>query len=166
MDDDESESRKRRIKEYRKKIAVRPFETPKQYRSRVGRISRHRYLMDNRPAPAQRKAEIETYHESVERVSAKHQQVLAEIEANTPTFREKQIAYDTARGAYESRTFLEATLRMKGIEPAADIEDMKTQYEEWKRDVLGVPLMSTGAVLVTLEESVEEPSTLASPARE
>ena len=122
--------------------------------------------MDNRPAPAQRKAEIETYHESVERVSAKHQQVLAEIEANTPTFREKQIAYDTARGAYESRTFLEATLRMKGIEPAADIKDMKTQYEEWKRDVLGVPLMSTGAVLVTLEESVEEPSTLASPARE
>ena len=132
----------------------------------MGRISRHRYLMDNRPAPAQRKAEIETYHESVERVSAKHQQVLAEIEANTPTFREKQIAYDTARGAYESRTFLEATLRMKGIEPAADIEDMKTQYEEWKRDVLGVPLMSTGAVLVPLEESVEEPSTLASPARE
>ena len=132
----------------------------------MGRISRHRYLMDNRPAPAQRKAEIETYHESVERVSAKHQQVLAEIEANTPTFREKQIAYDTARGAYESRAFLEATLRMKGIEPAADIEDMKTQYEEWKRDVLGVPLMSTGAVLVTLEESVEEPSTLASPARE
>ena len=166
MDDDESESRKRRIEEYRKKIAVRPLETPKQYRSRVGRISRHRYLMDNRPAPAQRKAEIETYHESVERVSAKHQQVLAEIEANTPTFREKQIAYDTARGAYESRTFLEATLRMKGIEPAADIEDMKIQYEEWKRDVLGVPLMSTGAVLVTLEESVEEPSTLASPARE
>ena len=145
---------------------MRPLETPKQYRSRVGRISRHRYLMDNRPAPAQRKAEIETYHESVERVSAKHQQVLAEIGTNTPTFREKQIAYDTARGAYESRTFLEATLRMKGIEPAADIEDMKTQYEEWKRDVLGVPLMSTGAVLVTLEESVEEPSTLASPARE
>ena len=144
---------------------MRPLETPKQYRSRVGRISRHRYLMDNRPAPAQRKAEIETYHESVERVSAKHQQVRAEIEANTPTFREKQIAYDTARGAYESRTFLEASLRMKGIEPAADIEDMKTQYEEWKRDVLGVPLPSTDAVLVTLEESVEEPSTLASPAR-
>ena len=132
----------------------------------MGRISRHRYLMDNMPTPAQRKAEIETYHESVERVSAKHQQVLAEIEANTPTFREKQIAYDTARGAYESRTFLEATLRMKGIEPAADIKDMKTQYEEWKRDVLGIPLTSTGAVRVTLEESVEEPSTLASPPRE
>ena len=131
----------------------------------MGRISRHRYLMDNIPTPAQRKAEIDTYPESVARVSATHQQGLAEIEANTPTFREKQIAYDTARGAYESRTFLEATLRMKGIEPAADIKDMKTQYEEWKRDVLGVPLPSTGAVLVTLEESVEEPSTLASPAR-
>ncbi len=92
--------------------------------------------MDNRPAPDQRKAEIEIYHETVERVAAKHQQVLADIKANTPTFREKQIAYDKARGAYESRTFLESTLRMKGIDPAADIEDMKTQYEEWKRAFL------------------------------
>ena len=65
-------------------------------------------------------------------MTAKHQQVLADIKANTPTFREKQIAYNKARGAYESRTFLESTLRMKGIDPAADIEDMKTQYEEWK----------------------------------
>ena len=127
-----SDPRKNRIEQYRKKIAVRPLETPKQYRSRVGRISRHRYLMDNRPAPAQRKAEIESYQETMERVTAKHEQVLADIEANTPAFREKQIAYDKARGAYESRTFLEATLRMKGIEPAAEIEDMKTQYQEWK----------------------------------
>ena len=113
---DSSVSRKNRIGQYRKKIAVMPLETPKQYRSRVGRISRHRYLMDNRPTLAQRKAEIETYHETVERVTAKHQQVLANIKANTPTFREKQIAYDRARGAYESRTFLGATLRMKGME--------------------------------------------------
>ena len=130
---DSSPPRKNRLEQYRKKIAVRSLETPKQYRSRVGRISRHRYLMDNRPTSAQRKTEIETYHETVARVSAKLQQVLDDIDDNTPTFREKQIAYDTARGAYESRTFLEATLRMKGIEPAADIEDMKTQYQEWKR---------------------------------
>jgi len=69
-------------------------------------------------------------------VTKKCQRELADIEANTPTFREKQIAYDKARGAYESRTFLEATLRMKGVEPAADIEDMKTQYEEWKKTFL------------------------------
>ena len=113
---DSSASRKNRIGQYRKKIAVMSLETPKQYRSRVGRISRHRYLMDNRPTLAQRKAEIETYHETVERVTAKHQQVLANIKANTPTFREKQITYDRARGAYESRTFLGATLRMKEME--------------------------------------------------
>ena len=109
---DSSPPRKKRIEQYRKKIAVRPLETPKQYRSRVGRISRHRYLMDNRPAPAQRKTEIETFHETVERVKTKHKQNLAEIKANTLSTREKQIAYDKARGAYESRTFLEATLRM------------------------------------------------------
>jgi len=126
------DSKNSRIEQYRKKIAVMPLQTPKQYRSRVGRISRHRYLMDNRPTPAQRKAEIETYHETVARVTAKLQQVLDDIDDNTPTFRERRVAYDTARGAYESRTFLEATLRMKEIEPAADIEDMKTQYQEWK----------------------------------
>lgn len=69
-------------------------------------------------------------------MTKKCQRELADTEANTPTFREKQIAYDKARGAYESRTFLEATLRMKGVEPAADIEDMKTQYEEWKKTFL------------------------------
>ena len=136
MDDNKSESRKRRIEEYRKKVAVRPLETPNQYRSRVGRISRHRYLMNHRPDPARRKREIESYHEAVARVTKKCQRELADTEANTPTFREKQIAYDKARGAYESRTFLEATLRMKGVEPAADIEDMKTQYEEWKKTFL------------------------------
>ena len=78
------DSRKRRTEQYRKKIAVIPLETPKQYRSRVGRISRHRYLMDNRPAPAQRNAEIENYHETVKRVVAKHKQVLADIKAKTP----------------------------------------------------------------------------------
>ena len=98
---DSSATRKNRIGQYRKKIAVIPLETPKQYRSRVGRISRHRYLMDNRPTPAQRKAEVEIYHETVRRVTAKHEQVLADIEATAPSFREKQIAYDKARGAYD-----------------------------------------------------------------
>ena len=99
--DDSSDPRKNRLQQYRKKIAVMPLETPKQYRSRVGRISRHRYLMDNRPAPAQRKVEIEIYRETVRRVTAKHKQVLADIEATAPSFREKQIAYDKARGAYD-----------------------------------------------------------------
>jgi hypothetical protein len=32
---------------------------------------------------------------------------------------------------------------MKGIEPAADIEDMKTQYQEWKnRTAAGVLIIS------------------------
>jgi hypothetical protein len=57
--------------------------------------------MDNRPTPAQRKAEVEIYHETVRRVTAKHEQVLADIEATAPSFREKQIAYDKARGAYD-----------------------------------------------------------------
>jgi len=65
--------------------------------------------MDNRPAPAQRKTEIETFHETVARVTVNHQQNLADIKANTLSTREKQIAYDKARGAYESRTFLAET---------------------------------------------------------
>ncbi|MCH2268904.1 hypothetical protein [Candidatus Thalassarchaeum betae] len=140
MVDGNTDPRKNRIEEYRKKVAVRPLETPKQYRSRVGRISRHRYLMNHTLDPARRKMDLESYQEAVERVSAKHQQVLADIEANTPTFREKQIGYDKARGAYESRTFLEETLRMKGIAPAVGIEDMKIQYEKWKRMSYNLPM--------------------------
>ena len=116
MVDGNLDSKNSRIEQYRKKIAVMPLQTPKQYRSRVGRISRHRYLMDNRPTPAQRKAEIETYHETVARVTAKLQQVLDDIDDNTPTFRERRVAYDTARGAYDSTTVLVATLRMKEME--------------------------------------------------
>ena len=123
---------KSRIKEYRKKVAIRPLETPKQYRSRVGRISRYRYLMSRGEEEARRARAKNVYNETKARVGSKHQKNLAEIKANTPTTREKQIAYDRARGAYESRTFLEENLRMKGIIPAADIEDMKTQYHEWK----------------------------------
>tara|TARA_B100001013_G_C24338149_1_gene335371 strand:+ start:146 stop:481 length:336 start_codon:yes stop_codon:yes gene_type:complete len=101
-DDDRSESRKRPLEEYRKKVAVRPLETHNQYRNRVGRIAKHRQLMSHRPDRAQRKDEIKRYQEMVARVTEKCQRELAKIEANTPTFREKQIAYDKARGAYES----------------------------------------------------------------
>ena len=72
-------------------------------------------------------------------MTKKCQRELADTEANTPTFREKQIAYDKARGAYESRTFLEETLRMKGIDPAEGIEAMKIQYEKWKRMSYNLP---------------------------
>ncbi len=130
--DGNTDSKKSRIEKYRKKVAVRPLETPKQYRSRVGRISRYRYLMNRGGEAARRARAKKIYKETEARVKTKHQENLAEIEANTPSFREKQIAHDKARGAYESRTFLEATLRMKGIEPAADIEEMKTQYQGWK----------------------------------
>ena len=123
---------KSRIKEYRKKVAIRPLETPKQYRSRVGRISRYRYLMSRGEEEARRARAKNVYNETKPQVGARHQKNLAEIKPNTPSTREKQIAYDRARGAYESRTFLEENLRMKGIIPAADIEDMKTQYQEWK----------------------------------
>ena len=129
---DSSPPRKKRIEQYRKKIAVRPLETPKQYRSRVGRISRYRYLMNRGEEEARRARAKNVYNETKERVGAKHEKNLEEIKANTLSTREKQVAYDRARGAYESRTFLEENLRMKGIIPAADIEGMKTQYEEWK----------------------------------
>ena len=91
-------------------VAVRPLKTHNEYRNSVGRISRHQYLMNQRPDRARRKSEIKRYHETVARVTAKIQRELAEIKAHTPTFREKQMAYDRERGAYESKTFLESLL--------------------------------------------------------
>tara|TARA_B100001750_G_scaffold175766_1_gene143951 strand:+ start:163 stop:612 length:450 start_codon:yes stop_codon:yes gene_type:complete len=107
-------------------------ETHNQYRNRVGRISRNQHLMSQKVDPSQRRDEIKRFFEASEKIEKKVKMEVEEIRKGTPSSRQKQIAYDRARGAYESRTFLEATLRLKGIEPAEDIEGMKTQYEAWK----------------------------------
>ena len=79
------------------------------------------------------------------------QSEIEEISQGAPTVRhkQKQVAYDRARGAYESRTFLEATLRLKGIEPAEDIEGMKAQYEDWKIQASGGELRNKSRSPVT-----------------
>lgn len=131
------------IKAYQDEVAARGYVTNREYRAGLRaegvRIpSRHQVLMTTKPTRAEREKEVRKFHEAVARVTAKFEGTLAE--ANAPTLREKQITpfhekhitRDQARGAYESRTFLEATLRMKGIEPAAEISGMKAQYEEWK----------------------------------
>jgi hypothetical protein len=125
------------IKAYQDEVAARGYVTNQEYRAGLRaegvRIpSRHQVLMTTKPTGAERKEEVRKFHEAVARVTAKFEGTLAEAKANAPTSREKQITRDQARGAYESRTFLEATLRMKGIEPAAEISGMKAQYEEWK----------------------------------
>ena len=66
---------KSRIQEYRKKVAIRPLETPKQYRSRVGRISRYRYLMSRGEEEARRARAKNVYNETKERVGAKHEKL-------------------------------------------------------------------------------------------
>ena len=117
-----------------------PRETHNQYRNRVGRISRHQHLMSQNVNPSKRRKEIKALSKASIRIENKVKEEIEEFCQESPTVRhrqkqvskEKQIAFDKERGAYESRTFLEETLRLKGIEPAADIEEMKNQYEEWK----------------------------------
>lgn len=117
-----------------------PRETHNQYRNRVGRISRHQHLMSQNVNPSKRRKEIKALSKASIRIENKVKKEIEEFCQESPTVRhrqkqvskEKQIAFDKERGAYESRTFLEETLRLKGIEPAADIEEMKNQYEEWK----------------------------------
>ena len=129
------------IKAYQDEVAARGYVTNREYRALVraegvGVPSRYQVLMAQQvhvgEGKARREKEIKIYHETVARVTAKFEGILAEVKANAPTFREKQTTRDQARGAYESRTFLEATLRMKGIEPVAEISGMKAQYEGWK----------------------------------
>ncbi len=107
-------------------------ETHNQYRNRVGRISRNQHLMSQKVDPSQRREEIKRFSEASKKIEKKVKMEVEGIAKGVPSFRQKQIAHDKARGAYESRTFLEATLRLKGIEPAEDIGGMKTQYEAWK----------------------------------
>ena len=124
-------------------------ETHNQYRNRVGRISRHQHLMNQTIDPSKRREEIKKLSEASTRIEKKVAEEIKEILENTPTTKQKQIAYDKARGAYESRTFLEGTLRLKGIEPAEDIEGMKAQYEEWKIQASGGELPNNPQSRVT-----------------
>lgn len=151
--------KKKTIEEYREEVAVRPHETHAEYRKRVGRQKRHAFLMASKPKWWEREEEVKEYKSCVQRVVAKVAKEKAEMLAKQPTFREKQIAYDEARGAYRSRTFLEGTLRMKGIEPEESIEDMLIQYEEWKtdRDIKAVAVIATeGAEEIDLYPVVDE----------
>ena len=109
-------------------------ESHNEYRSRAGRTSRYQHLMNQKVDSSQRRVEIERLSKATIRVEKKVKNEIEEFcqEAPTVRHRQKQIAYDKARGAYESRTFLEGTLRPKGIEPAESIEEMKAQYENWK----------------------------------
>lgn len=138
------------IKEYQDEVAARGYETNREYRARLraegARIpSRNQVLMTQEvhvgEGAARRAKEIKIYRETVARVTAKFKGILADVEAHAPTFREKQVAHDEARGAYESRTFLRATLIAKGIEPAEDLEGMRKQYREYKISVgVGPPI--------------------------
>ena len=109
-------------------------ESHNEYRSRAGRTSRYQHLMNQKVDSSQRRVEIERLSKATIRVEKKVKNEIEEFcqEAPTVRHRQKQITYDKARGAYESRTFLEGTLRLKGIEPAESIEEMKAQYENWK----------------------------------
>jgi len=128
------------IKSYQDEAAARGYLTTREYRAVVraegGMIpSRHEVLMSQEvhvgEGGARRKREIKRYHKMVTRVTVKFVEDLR-IKANATSFKQKWITRDQARGAYESRTFLEATLRAKGIEPAVEISGMKAQYDEWK----------------------------------
>ena len=129
------------IKWYQDKVAERGYLTNREYRAILreegfGLPSRHQVLMSQDVhvgwGRIRRAREEKRFREAVTRVTAKFEHVLTRVKANAISPKEKEIARDRARGAYESRTFLENTLREKGIEPAAEISDMKAQYEEWK----------------------------------
>ena len=80
-----------------------PGETHNQYRNRVGRISRQQHLMNQNVDPSKRSEEIKRFSEASDRIEKKVQREIEETRQNTPSFRDRQIAYDTARGAYLNR---------------------------------------------------------------
>jgi len=78
-------------------------ESHNQYRNRVGRISRHQHLMGQRPDRSERKEEIKRFSEASDRIEKKVQREIEETSQNTPSFRDKQIAYDATRGACQNQ---------------------------------------------------------------
>jgi len=78
-------------------------ETHNHYRNRVGRISRHQHLMSQKVDPSQRREEIKRFSEVSDRIEKKVQREIEETSQNTPSFRDKQIAYDATRGACQNQ---------------------------------------------------------------
>ena len=144
------------IKWYQDEVAAKGYLTNREYRTKLreegfGFPSRHQVLMSQDVLVGwgriRRAREEKRICDAVTRVTAEFEHILVRVKANAISPKEKEIARDRARGAYESRTFLENTLREKGIEPAAEISDMKAQYEEWKwlsRGTDSVPEPSEG----------------------
>ncbi len=129
------------IEDYKKDVMAQNTETNKEYRARLReegtRIpTRNENLMktkinrDNPIEVRERDEEMDCFAKRSARTEVKLQAQLVEIKGNARTFKARRAEYDRSRGAYESRTFLEASLRLEGIKPVKDIEGMKTQYEE------------------------------------
>ena len=78
-------------------------ETHNQYRNRVGRISRHQHLMSQRSDRSERREELKRFSEASDRIEKKVQREIEETSQNTPSFRDKQIAYDATRGACQNQ---------------------------------------------------------------
>jgi hypothetical protein len=75
-------------------------EAHNQYRNRLGSISGHQHLMSQKSDDSGRREEIKRFPESSETIEKNVHREIEEIGQNTPSFRDRQIAYDTARGAY------------------------------------------------------------------
>ncbi len=136
------------IEGHEKDVTGRKIETNSEHRAELReegtRIpTRHENLMktkinrDNPIEVRERDEEMDLFVKRAERIETKIQAELAEVKANARTFKARQVEYDKSRGAYESRMFLEATLKLKGIKPVEDIEGMKAQYEDWKIQTYG-----------------------------
>tara|TARA_B100000029_G_C17600402_1_gene965563 strand:- start:3449 stop:3949 length:501 start_codon:yes stop_codon:yes gene_type:complete len=123
---------------YRDEAVARGHLTNQEYRAKLReegiRIPSRHYVLMSKSGRAKFAGRVwkKRFSRASSRIENKVAEHIKEILENTPSFKQKQIEFDKARGTYESRTFLENTLREKGIEPAAEIIEMKAQYEEWK----------------------------------
>ena len=79
-------------------------ETHNQYRNRIGRTSRHQHLISQKSDRSERREEIKRFSEASERIEKKVQREIEETRQNAPSFRDRQIAYDKVRGAYQNRS--------------------------------------------------------------
>lgn len=148
------------IEEYRAEVAARPFESHNEYRNRVGRQKRYAFLMSNKPKWWVRDEEKRAFNEACKEQEKIAQARLADIIANTPSFREVQIEYDEERGAYESRAFLEIVLRSLGEEPPDSVMKMRKTYNRIKGEIKALEDKQAEATLAELQEMERRASEL------
>lgn len=105
-----------------------PYMTHNEYRQTIRRVSRHAQLLGKTRERGKLTMPREQWIALVRRVEKRVAAIIEEIDENSGSFIDRQIAYDEERGAYDNEVFLSKALARLGYEVPESLEEMRALY--------------------------------------